>query len=264
MNSYEAKLERRRERLEARAGRLRREGQARAKRGWEQLELIPFGQPILVGHHSEKRDRNYRTRACNAIDKGMALQKEAGELEARAASVGTGGISSDDPEAVRKLKEQLELAEGLQVRMVAANKLVRKFKSATPEAIAAFAELGISQAHAVALFEPDYAGRTGFAGYELTNNGANIRRIKARIAELGRKPTETKETEAPGGIRMVENAEENRVQLFFPGKPADAVRTLLKSRGFKWSPYNGAWQRHLNNSGIWNAKCIIEELTKEG
>ena len=23
-------------------------------------DTIPFGQPILVGHHSEKRDRNFR------------------------------------------------------------------------------------------------------------------------------------------------------------------------------------------------------------
>ena len=33
---------------------------------WKQSDkmasVIPMGQPILVGHHSEKRDRNYRER----------------------------------------------------------------------------------------------------------------------------------------------------------------------------------------------------------
>jgi len=33
---------------------------------------------------------------------------------------------------------------------------------------------------------------------------------------------------------------------------------LLKSRGFRWSPRNEAWQRQLNNSGIYNAQYLIK------
>jgi len=99
MNDYEAKQERRRERLRARAERLHAEGVARVKRGDDALHLIPLGQPILIGHHSEKSDRAYRNRALNNIGKGYELQTEARQVAARAEAVGTGGISSDDPEA---------------------------------------------------------------------------------------------------------------------------------------------------------------------
>jgi len=64
-------------------------------------------------------------------------------------------------------------------------------------------------------------------------------------------------------VKLVENVEANRVQLIFPGKPADAVRAKLKSSGFRWSPMEGAWQRQLNNSGIYWAKQIVAELTKD-
>ena len=38
------------------------EGRAKVAAGDKALSVIPFGQPILIGHHSEKRDRNYRRR----------------------------------------------------------------------------------------------------------------------------------------------------------------------------------------------------------
>lgn len=104
MNRYEWKQEQRRQRLEARADRLRAEGNARFNSGMERLRAIPFGQPILVGHHSERRDRNYRSKAVAAVDKGIALNKAAEKVAARAEAVGTGGISNDDPDAVVKLK----------------------------------------------------------------------------------------------------------------------------------------------------------------
>src|SRR5688572_30263995 len=124
MNWYEAKQERRRERLEERAAKKAAEGRAKVESGMSDLRAIPFGQPILVGHHSEKRDRNYRRKACNRVDAGFALQKEAGELAARAASVGNSGISSDDPDAPAKLKERVAELEALQTKMAATNKLL--------------------------------------------------------------------------------------------------------------------------------------------
>lgn len=259
MNWYEEKQEAKRERLEDRAERLRREGDAKVKSGFDRLKAIPFGQPILVGHHSEKRDRNYRAKACGAIDKGFELQQAAGEVAARAAAIGTGGISSDDPDAVVKLKEKIEAAEALQAKMTAANKIVRKFKK--PEdrqnGMMALEQQGFTAGQAQRLFDPDFCGRLGFPGFELTNNGANIRRMKERVEHLARNATrETKETERADGIRIVENAEINRLQIFFPGKPAADVRTKLKSYGFRWSPTEGAWQRQLSNGAKWAAESV--------
>jgi len=263
MNHYEAKQEAKRERLEARAERLAKEGAARVESGMSRLRAIPFGQPILVGHHSEGRDRNYRRKAGNAIDKGFEMQKQAAEVAGRAASVGTGGVSSDDPDAVVKLKEQLAELQAKQAKMVAVNKIVRKFKAEPQNGMMALEQIGLTAGAAQGAFTPDFMGRLGFASYQLTNNGANIRRIEQRIEQLGRHAErETKEVLHNSGVTLVENAEENRVQLIFPGKPAADVRAMLKSHGFRWSPMNGAWQRHLNGSGIWAAKSILEKLNE--
>lgn len=63
-----------------------------SKRARDMGEAIPFGQPILVGHHSEGRDRNLRGRIHNTYGKAFALQDKAKHYEQKAARVGTGGI----------------------------------------------------------------------------------------------------------------------------------------------------------------------------
>lgn len=257
MNSYELKLQQRKERLEDHANRLRNEGNARINRAHTMAEAIPFGQPILIGHHSEKRDRNYRGRIHNGFAKGFETLKAADEVASRAASVGTGGVSSDDPDGVAKLKEQLAKCEANQTRMIAANKALRKNDDG------ALRTIGFNDATIAKLKEPDFCGRTGFPSFETTNNGANIRRIKERIEVLERNATrETKETERQDGLRILENADENRLQIIFPSKPSEQARAILKKHGFRWSPMAGAWQRHLNNSARWQADNAIAAIDK--
>jgi len=64
------------------------------------------------------------------------------------------------------------------------------------------------------------------------------------------------------GIRLVDNVEENRLQIFFPGIPAESVRRELKQNGFRWSPAAGAWQRHRSNRATYLAKLMLTN-TKE-
>jgi len=47
-------------------------------------ENIPLGQPILVGHHSEKRHRNDMEKSWNAIGKSVELSEKAKDYESRA------------------------------------------------------------------------------------------------------------------------------------------------------------------------------------
>lgn len=244
MNSYEQKQEARRERILARADRLRNEGQARVESGFERLRAIPFGQPILIGHHSEKRDRNYRRKACNSIDRGFELQKAAREAAARAEAIGTGGISSDDPDAIAKLVAELETLKARQDAMKARNETWRKAGNKAGR-----------QADGQWVEPP-------CAPYQLSNNSANMRRIEQRIEHLRASANrETKVEEYQGVCKLVENAEANRVQLIFPGKPSAEIRTKLKKSGFRWSPSEGAWQRQLNNSAVYWAKELIKEIT---
>jgi hypothetical protein len=102
MNSYEEKQAARKARLEDRASSAQAESATVYKRAKTMASAIPFGQPILVGHHSEGRDRNYRGRIHGTFGKAFALSDKAEHYAQKAASVGTGGISSDDPDAVIK------------------------------------------------------------------------------------------------------------------------------------------------------------------
>lgn len=256
MNWYEQKQEARRERLEERAERLRREGDARVNSGMERLRAIPFGQPILVGHHSEKRDRNYRAKAVRSVDKGMELRQAAGEMAARAASVGLGGISSDDPEAVQKLKEELAPLKAKQERMALANKLVRK-----QDRVALIAQGFPEKVVDLWLLTPSWGGKfRAYEPYELSNNSANIRRIEQRIEHLGRQATRVSTERTVGAVTIIENTEINRLQFKFPGKPSAAVRAVLKGRGFRWSPSEGAWQRQLSGCHSSFAAWVLEQI----
>ena len=53
---YEAKRQARYERLLAAAEKAERDGKASITAGDTMFKAIPFGQPILVGHHSERRN----------------------------------------------------------------------------------------------------------------------------------------------------------------------------------------------------------------
>lgn len=96
--------------------------------------------------------------------------------------------------------------------------------------------LGFTEAQALDLIKPDYIGRVGYAPFTLSNHNANMRRVKERIAELEHAATRQHKEEQAEGYTYREDPEENRVMFIFDGKPAENVRQLLKSHGFKWSP----------------------------
>ena len=259
MNKYEARLEARRAGLNARADRLGKEGSAALDRSRKMAECIPFGQPILVGHHSEKRDRNFRDRIHNTTGRGFALLEQAKDAASRAAAVGTGGISSDDPDAIAKLSEQLASCEADQERMKQANAAIRKHKTDETR-VAALVALGLSEALAAEAVKPDFCGRAGFPSYALQNNSANMRRIRLRIEGL-QAAAKRADVEAVGdGYTYREDTEENRVMFVFKGKPDEATRSVLKAHAFKWSPSRGAWVRQLTGAGIYAATCVKEAL----
>lgn len=268
MNAYEQKLQDRRDRLERAAARAERLSQQMQKSADSMASVIPFGQPILVGHHSEHRDRRYRERIHNKMFRSVQLAKQAQRLREMAASVGEGGISSDDPDAVGKLRERVEYLENRQHIMRRLNQVWRKHGSPRPENAEGWAkiaeELGNTDGFAKlrAFMAGDPLKRSPYPDYMLSNNNANIRRIRERIASLEQQTTrETKERQV-GQVTIREDTTENRVLLVFPGKPAEDVRRMLKSSGFRWSPTRGAWSRMLNNAGIASAEYVAQAIAK--
>lgn len=176
-------------------------------------------------------------------------------------SVGTGGISSDDPQAVEKLEAKLATLEKHQEMMKAANAAIRMKDPAKGDA--KLAELGYTPEDIAKLREPDFCGRIGYPAYALQNNNANIRRIRGRIAELKKRTESTPEGWEFDGGRVVVNTTENRLQVIFDGKPDADVRTELKGEGFRWAPSQGAWQRQLTDNAMRAArrlKCIAPQV----
>lgn len=171
---------------------------------------------------------------------------------------GEGGpISADDPEAITALKKKVERLTALQEKAKTYNRLVQRgtnrdgLTTAATKLVAELAELGFERRTVKDLVDGDVMGNRGFPGYWLSNNNAKIKAAQARVDDLvKRRAGSTAEYPFDGG-RVVENVEDNRVQLHYDAKPAPEMIQKLKSRGFKWAPSVGAWQRQLTNNALY-------------
>ena len=258
LNPYEQKKAARIERMKTRAERLQREARATHARAHSIASMIPLGQPILVGHHSERRHRRDINRIDHGLRRSFDLQERSEKLAERAKYAELNrAISSDDPDAVPKLEEKLRKLEASRARMVEANKAVR---SKDPKA--GLAALGFSEKQVKELLTPDFGGRTGFASYALANSAHEVARIKKRIEVLTVQAAAPAKPAVVGpGVRIDEA--ENRVRIFFNAKPPVEMRTALKGAGFRWAPSVGAWQRHASGYAWDDAKRITRATATE-
>ncbi|WP_063898378.1 DUF3560 domain-containing protein [Burkholderia stagnalis] len=266
MNKFQQRQHDRRARLEARASNARTASQIVYTAAKQMASVIPGGQPVLASHHSESRDRNYRNRIHKTFGKSFALADQADELDRRAAAVGKGGISSDDPDAVAKLRAQLTELEDRHDRMKRTNALVRR------DDRVGLARMGYKPDTIDKLFAPDHAGRIGFASYEITNSSANIRRIRDRIAQLEKIAARSSVEHQGQGYLYREDIEDNRVAFIFDAKPAKDLRELLRRNGFLFSPIRSpdgtsAYVRKLTPTAISTATWLrpqIDQLLAAG
>ncbi len=264
MNAYEQKQAARKARLEDRAEKLASQADARFNSASSEVAGIPFGQPILVGHHSESRHRNALKRHDQKMRKGLELQQAARDAAGRAESVGKAGISSDDPEAVEKLTERLAVLEARRALYKALNNAHKAYLK-DPATLEANKSLTATYKTMVRDYKPAYSWEPHpIAPYQFGNLSAEIRRVKQRIEILQAAAARPAVPDVEGeGFRIVQNVEDNRVQIFFDGKPAPEIRKHLKAQGFRWAPSVGAWQRQLNGNGLWAARCMLKILQPE-
>ncbi len=257
-NSYEEKLERRRERLEHAAERAEQRSATAFEQSNKAIEHIPFGQPILVGHHSEGAHRSALKKCHRAMDRFVAEGKKAEHLDRLASRVGKGGISSDDPDAPEKLHERLAKLEREREEMKRVNAQFRKGGWGAVEGLSDETRERLKAIMAQAPWV-----RVPFEPYSLSNLGANIRRIKERIEELQAKTEEPPRAALEGrGYRLEEDQDDNRIRFVFDAKPEQSVRELLKREGFRWSPTVGAWQRQNNAAGRAAADRVCVHLAE--
>ncbi len=264
--NYEAEQEEKRERYAQRAEKLRAAADADYRKAdlREEVSGIPFGQPILVGHHSERRHRKTLERADNAMRRAIDATEKAGKLEARVANPSQ-AISSDDPTATDKLADKLAKLETNQARMKAVNAAHRAWTK-DPSSKASetkMAALTKTERLHVEGYRPAYSWeRHPYPSWQLSNNNANIKRVKDRISSLAREAgTNQPPIEVIGkGFTIVEDRDENRMVAQFDTKPSLEVRKIMRTRGFKWSPTRTAWVRLLNNAARTNAAEAARQI----
>jgi hypothetical protein len=253
--SFDEKQNAKIERLEERAVKARKTGENNLKVAREMGSVIPFGQPILIGHHSEKRDRNYRSKMVNKYDKGFEALKKSEAIEKKVSSIGCGGIASDDPTALNQLNEKLKGCELKQLKMKAVNKAA---KNGDKEALM---KLGLSEKTIESVNDFIKNGEPVYASYSLTNNGAEIRRLKKRIEDLNNLYAMEPLEHVCDDFEV--SVDSGRIHFTFTsGKPSECVRDILKKQGFKWSRYSETWVRKVNQTAIHVAKIIISELAE--
>ncbi len=176
------------------------------------------GQPIIRGHHSEKKARRLHERAWEDIRRSIEEDKKSKYYKDRAESAQSSTvIYNDDPNAIEKLKDKLQRLENERASIKA-------------------------REHST---------------WELTNIGARIRSTKERIKRLEEQENlEFHNIEFKGG-KAIHNKDINRIQLLFDDKPSDEIRQALKDNGFHWSRYEGAWQREFNKRTVFVTKDLI-------
>jgi hypothetical protein len=269
-NDYEERKAARIERMRARADKARAESEARLSQASQMASAIPFGQPILVGHHSEKRHRRDLERIDNHHRKAVEASQKAEHYERKAqAAENNTAISSDDPDAVAKLTEKLAALEAHQKQLKAENRACRKAKVTleTADKAEALRAAGVSEAGIRSLIRlaqicPHHCKPyLKHPSYELSNNNANIKRVRDRIKSLeARIEAVAAEPIEGDGFTISEDTDWGRILIEFDRKPCQAARDYLKSHGWRWARSRLAWVRHLNTNGRTYAQWAAEKL----
>jgi len=214
--------------------------------------IIPLGQPIMVGHHSEGRHRRAIAQIQSKARKGYELYKQAQELKSRAdAAYSNGAIYSDDPAAIDKLLAEIAEKELEVARMKAINKWARSKQDQ-------YLDLYELTPSIVAEMLRPYAQEGCFPSYALSNRNANIRRLKQRVEAVKRKQAIQASSETINGVLIEQNPNLMRTQIKFNGKPPQTIIDMLKSSGFRWSTTEERWQRLIGNGAVCLARHIAQ------
>lgn len=141
-----------------------------------EADMIPLGQPILVGHHSERGHRRALERIQGRYERSMDEQRKADYWARKAANATEDrAISSMDPEAADKLRAKIAQLEEILERDKRINKAYRQGK---------LASLGLKP-EAVERIEATMRQCPWLRTPMLTTHtAANIRRYRERLAEI--------------------------------------------------------------------------------
>lgn len=169
----ERKLQKRLDWAESRDRKSSQESEASHK----MAEHIPLGQPILIGHHSEKRHRNdlrkiqnHSTKAYDHSNMADYHREKADNLQHQLDNT----IFSDDLDAVERLQEKIDTLEKQRNRMKEINKALKAGK-----------EIELSEGEKKVLISNRQCwGDYKFMPYEFTNLSGRISQARKRLERL--------------------------------------------------------------------------------
>lgn len=229
----------RRERLEARAERRRKWAESAETESARRLEAarvvadgIPLGQPILVGHHSERRHRRDLERIDSNMRRGVEAGQRANDHTSKAGGIEDAlarSIYDDDPDAPDALEARAVELEAERDRRKAINREYRRGDAA------ALAARGIDLEKMRAKMALIPYEKVPYPPYSLSNLSARIRTARQRVGLIERRAAQTAKADAaPGGV-LIEPAGEGSQRLTFPDYPGRAVVVALKAAGYWWA-----------------------------
>lgn len=201
--THRERLERKRDRRLAWAEKRETKADAAHARVHEIADQIPFGQPILVGHHSEghaRRDQERMEKGMRAsIDNSRAAADHQSKADGLDRQLRT-SVFSDDEDAIERLTEIVAKLEAERDRIKAYNASCRR---GSPDATLLDekqqADLKSTAAHSAYLLGENGA----FPAYHLSNLGATIRQKKEHIKQItGRREMEAAGTRDRGRMML--------------------------------------------------------------
>lgn len=173
-----------------------------------------------------------------------------------------GAIRASNPDAPDLLRAKIAKRRDWHAAMKKANTAIRACKGDDTEKARAVCDaIGWPMSLAAQLVQPDYAGRRGFADYQLSSELAEIKRLESRLTAIETKrergDSRSDHDTRCGSVTLETDAAADRVRLIFDGKPPADVIAQLKARGFRWAPSVGAWQRQLTPAARHAAECVL-------
>jgi hypothetical protein len=200
-------------------------------------EMIPLGQPILIGHHSEGRARADAKRIESRMASGIESERMAVRHERAAETLESRlkrNIFSDDADAQENLKKRIADRERMVERMKFVNKAHAKFAKtgAMPE--------GVSEAEAEKIrnYKPTYSWEPHpYPPYALSNLRQQIAADRKRLTLVEQMAKRAAAAEAATAGVLIEG--DAFVRVTFAEKPDREILSDLKANGFRWS--GGSW-----------------------
>ena len=201
--------------------------------------------PVARANKANERERNH----------GEAYFKFFESLENKKSREERGEviIKASDDDAVEKLQAKIDALELVQSQMKAFNKISLSKKLSNQEKLDQVKALNITSEVL------RYTENGGFPSYKLTNNNAKIKNAKARLESIKLNKSLDVADKIYDGFRVVHNTDIQRIQFVFDDKPNADIISLLKSKSFRWSPREKAWQRQMTA----NTKSAVEKIIIE-